>query len=81
MEINKLGVVGAGQMGAGIAQVAAAVGIEVFINDISDELIAKGIAKISKSLGKLVSKERSPRKTPRASPCVCTRPPAWVIWR
>ena len=58
MDINKLGVVGAGQMGAGIAQVAAGVGIEVWINDISDELIARGIAKISKGLDKLVSKEK-----------------------
>jgi len=58
MDINKLGVVGAGQMGAGIAQVAAANGIEVWINDISDELIAKGIARITKGLDKLVSKEK-----------------------
>jgi 3-hydroxybutyryl-CoA dehydrogenase len=58
MEINKLGIVGAGQMGAGIAQVAASAGIDVWINDISDELIAKGISKITKSLEKLVSKKK-----------------------
>jgi len=58
MIINKLGVVGAGQMGSGIAQVAAAAGVEVWINDISDELIAGGIAKITKGLDKLVSKEK-----------------------
>jgi 3-hydroxybutyryl-CoA dehydrogenase len=58
MEIKKLGVVGAGQMGSGIAQVAASVGMDVWINDISDELIAKGISKITRGLEKLVSKEK-----------------------
>jgi 3-hydroxybutyryl-CoA dehydrogenase len=56
MEIKKLGIVGAGQMGAGIAQVAAGVGIEVWINDISGDLIQKGIEKIRAGLAKQVAK-------------------------
>ena len=43
MKVEKIGVVGAGQMGAGIAQVAAVAGFDVFLNDISAELVQKGI--------------------------------------
>ncbi|RLB58285.1 MAG: 3-hydroxybutyryl-CoA dehydrogenase [Deltaproteobacteria bacterium] len=56
MEITRIGVVGAGQMGAGIAQVAAACGLEVMLNDVSEELIQRGIAGIGKRLDKAVSK-------------------------
>ena len=58
MEIKKLGVVGAGQMGGGIAQVAAGAGMDFYIHDISDELIAKSIANIARSLGRQVEKGR-----------------------
>jgi 3-hydroxybutyryl-CoA dehydrogenase len=56
MEVKKIGVIGAGQMGAGIAQVAAGIGMEVFLNDISEEFIGRGIERIRKDLGKLVAK-------------------------
>ncbi|NMB73953.1 MAG: 3-hydroxybutyryl-CoA dehydrogenase [Myxococcales bacterium] len=56
MDVKKIGVIGAGQMGAGIAQVAAGIGMEVFLNDISDEFIGRGIERIRKDLGKLVAK-------------------------
>ena len=42
MEIKKLGVVGAGQMGAGIAQVAATSGLDVMVTDISQQSLDKG---------------------------------------
>ena len=42
MEIKTLGVVGAGQMGSGIAQVAAASGLSVIMSDIKDEFVQKG---------------------------------------
>lgn len=58
MEINKLAVIGAGQMGNGITQVAAAGGYEVIMIDISQEYCDRGMATINRSLGKLVSKER-----------------------
>jgi 3-hydroxybutyryl-CoA dehydrogenase len=56
MDIKKMGVVGAGQMGGGIAQVAAGIGIDVWINDISEDFIRKGIEKIQRGLDKLVQK-------------------------
>ncbi len=56
MAIKKIGVLGAGLMGAGIAQVAAANGYEVTIIEVSDELINKGLSGIEKSLGKFVEK-------------------------
>lgn len=58
MSINKIMVVGAGQMGAGIAQVAAQVGYSVVLNDIKKELVEKGWAGVDKNLTKLVSKEK-----------------------
>ena len=56
MEINTVGVIGAGQMGAGIAQVAAASGFNVILNDIKDEFIDMGFAVIEKSLNRMVKK-------------------------
>lgn len=58
MTINVLGVVGAGQMGSGIAQVAAACGLSVVMNDIGDEFVERGYETIEKSLGYLVKKEK-----------------------
>jgi 3-hydroxybutyryl-CoA dehydrogenase len=58
MTINVLGVVGAGQMGSGIAQVAAACGLSVVMNDIKDEFVERGYATIEKSLGYQVKKEK-----------------------
>jgi len=58
MEINVLGVVGAGQMGSGIAQVAAACGLSVVMNDIKDEFVERGYETIEKSLGYQVKKEK-----------------------
>jgi 3-hydroxybutyryl-CoA dehydrogenase len=57
-EIAKVGVVGAGQMGNGIAQVSAVAGYEVVMSDVSKEAADAGLATITKSLDKLVSKER-----------------------
>ncbi|MBF0235244.1 MAG: 3-hydroxybutyryl-CoA dehydrogenase [Desulfamplus sp.] len=56
MEIKKFGVIGSGQMGNGIAQVAAASGLEVLMSDIKEEFTAKGVANIRKNLEKAVSK-------------------------
>ena len=56
MEIRKVGVVGAGTMGSGIAQVAAQSGFDVVLVDISSAALAKGLATIDKSLERLVAK-------------------------
>ncbi|MBC28316.1 MAG: 3-hydroxybutyryl-CoA dehydrogenase [Euryarchaeota archaeon] len=58
MSIEKIAVLGAGQMGNGITQVAACAGYEVTMIDIKQEFVDKGMATIEKSLSKLVSKER-----------------------
>ena len=58
MSINHLLVVGAGQMGAGIAQVALVSGHQVTLADVSPESIAKGKAGIEKGLSKLVEKAK-----------------------
>jgi 3-hydroxybutyryl-CoA dehydrogenase len=56
MEIRTFGVVGAGQMGNGIAQVAAMSGLNVIMNDIAKEFVEKGIAMITKNLDRSVEK-------------------------
>ncbi|MBF0467888.1 MAG: 3-hydroxybutyryl-CoA dehydrogenase [Desulfamplus sp.] len=56
MEIKKFAVIGSGQMGNGIAQVAAASGLEVLMSDIKEEFTAKGVANIRRNLEKAVSK-------------------------
>ena len=58
MEIKKFGVIGAGQMGNGIAQVAATSGLNVLMSDIKEEFTAKGLAAIEKNLSRSVAKER-----------------------
>ena len=58
MGIEKIAVLGAGQMGNGIAQVAACAGYSVVMIDIKQEYIEAGIAAIEKSLARLVTKER-----------------------
>ncbi|MGE0085093.1 MAG: 3-hydroxybutyryl-CoA dehydrogenase [Desulfococcaceae bacterium] len=56
MEIRTFGVIGAGQMGNGIAQVAAASGLNVIMNDIKDEFVQRGLDNITKLLSKSVEK-------------------------
>ena len=58
MEIKTLGVVGAGQMGSGIVQVAASNGLSVVMNDIKDEFVEGGFATIEKSLDRMIKKEK-----------------------
>jgi len=56
MEIKTFGVIGAGQMGNGIAQVAAMSGLAVIMNDINSEFVERGLANISKILARNVEK-------------------------
>jgi 3-hydroxybutyryl-CoA dehydrogenase len=58
MAVNTVGIIGAGQMGAGIAQVAAQAGLKIVLNDISDELVARGLSGIERSLDRMVQRGR-----------------------
>ncbi|WP_407371645.1 3-hydroxybutyryl-CoA dehydrogenase [Carnobacterium sp.] len=58
MEIKKIMVIGSGQMGSGIAQVMAQAGYDVILNDIKEELVQRGFAKIQKGLTREVEKGR-----------------------
>ena len=58
MEVNKVGVVGCGFMGAGIAQVCAQSGYEVVVVEINQQILIKGIATIEYYLGRAMDKGR-----------------------
>jgi 3-hydroxybutyryl-CoA dehydrogenase len=58
MEVKTIGVVGAGQMGSGIAQVAAQAGYEVVLLDVSQEALERGLEAIRRSLAKFLEKGR-----------------------
>jgi len=66
MKVEKLAVIGAGQMGGGIAQVAAEAGLQVWLNDISLDLIEKGLAGIRQRLDKQVQKGKYSAEQARA---------------
>ncbi len=56
MNINKIGIIGAGAMGTGIAQVAATSGFKVILNDLEEEHLQRSLKIMDKSLSKLVEK-------------------------
>ncbi|MFA7076925.1 MAG: 3-hydroxyacyl-CoA dehydrogenase NAD-binding domain-containing protein [Syntrophomonas sp.] len=58
MDVKTIAVIGAGAMGAGIAQVSAVAGYNVVLNDIAEAPLQKGLGIVSKSLNKMVSKDK-----------------------
>ena len=56
MDIKSVGIVGAGQMGNGIAHVMALAGYDVVVNDISDDALAKGMSNVDRNLERQVSR-------------------------
>lgn len=62
MELGKIGVVGCGLMGSGIAEVCARAGYKVAVREISDELLQKGLDRIQTSLTKAVSRGKASRQ-------------------
>ena len=58
MKVKKIGVIGAGQMGAGIAQVCAFIGRKVILCDIKKEFVENGIKTIERNLNRAVSKDK-----------------------
>ena len=83
-EIKKVGVLGAGLMGHGIAQVAAQAGYDVVLREVDEATLAKGIGKIEKQLARAVEKgksdaggrRRGARRGSRARPTTATSPTA-----
>lgn len=67
MEIRKVGVLGAGTMGNGIAQVFAAAGYEVTMRDVGQMPLDRGLSAIQKSIGKLVEKGKMPAEQGEAT--------------
>jgi len=67
MDIQTVGVVGAGTMGNGIAQVFAFHGFEVIMSDVSEAAAQRGLGAIKKSLERLAGKEKIPRDAPAAT--------------
>ncbi|WP_313803051.1 3-hydroxybutyryl-CoA dehydrogenase [Cytobacillus sp.] len=58
MNVQKIMVIGAGQMGSGIAQVCAQAGYNVLLNDLKQEFVDRGLGVIKKNLNRQVEKER-----------------------
>ena len=66
MEIKTIGVIGAGTMGSGIAQVAAEAGFEVIMRDIEDNFVHRGMSNINKNLGRAVDKGKKSKEEAEA---------------
>ncbi len=62
MEVKTIGVLGAGTMGSGIAQVASEAGFEVIMRDIDDSFVHKGMSAINKNLGRAVDKGKKSKE-------------------
>jgi 3-hydroxybutyryl-CoA dehydrogenase len=60
MAIRKVGVLGAGLMGSGIAEVCGKAGYDTVVREVNDELVRKGLGRIEASLGKAVEKGKLP---------------------
>ena len=58
MDIGKIGVIGAGQMGSGIAQVCALAGLDVLMHDVSEAKTQDGVEAVAASFGKLAEKQK-----------------------
>ncbi len=58
LAIKKVGVIGSGLMGSGIAQVAAQAGLETLVGEVNEDLLSRGIGRIQSSLGKEIDKGR-----------------------
>ena len=63
MDIQTIGIVGAGQMGNGIAHVMALAGYDVLLNDVSADALAKAMKIVTGNLDRQVSREKSPLPT------------------
>src|SRR3982074_3279537 len=67
LHIRKIGVIGAGQMGSGIAHVSALAGFDVKLNDLSADRVKAGIATINGNMARQVSRKRISEEERRAA--------------
>ena len=58
MAVSRLGIVGSGQMGGGVAEVAGQAGLEVLIHDISEDLCRRGVENIGRNLDRMIKRGR-----------------------
>ncbi len=58
MSVTTVGVIGAGQMGGGVAQVAAQAGVNVLLNDVSDDFVKRGFSAIERNLDRMIQRGR-----------------------
>ena len=75
MKIAKVGIIGAGQMGSGIAQVCATAGYEVLLNDMTPERIAAGLDGIANNFARRIKAGKSTEEV-KASALAKIEPPA-----
>src|ERR1700733_7962508 len=75
MEVHTVGVIGAGQMGAGIAQVTAQAGIPVLMHDVSEEACKRGLDGIRKNFDRMIQRGRfKPEERDREMEIIKTSP-------
>jgi 3-hydroxybutyryl-CoA dehydrogenase len=73
MAVSKLGIVGSGQMGGGVAEVAGQAGVDVLMYDISDEACRRGMENIARDLDRLLKRGRiKPEDRERILRCIRT---------
>src|ERR1700732_2125479 len=65
--IRKVGVIGAGQMGSGIAHVCALAGLDVALNDVSDDRIKEGLATVNGNMARQGKRGRTTQWHPQAA--------------
>ena len=58
MDIQKIGIIGAGQMGNGIAHVMSLAGYDVLLNDVNEDALTQAMARIDKNMERQVSREK-----------------------
>src|SRR5437879_11222555 len=67
MAIQRVGVVGFGQMGSGIAQVCAQAGLDTLVREVDQSLIDKGLQRVDGSLARLVKSQRTTQADAKAA--------------
>ena len=58
MSVSTVGIIGVGQMGAGVAQVAAQAGVNILLNDVSEEMCRRGLETVERNLDRMVQRGR-----------------------